>query len=296
MAHKAGRSAIRIGTSGYSFADWKGEVYPANIKEKDMLPYYEQELGFDALEVNFTYYRQPQARTIEGMSRKTSDGFLFVVKGHKTMTHEMLDPETREYVDNSADFEVFFGGLRPMAQAGKLFCVLAQFPPYFVPNTPAFDYMRRFKENCGEVPLAVEFRNKAWMRPETFEFLTEENIIHTIVDEPKFPSLMPFLPERTSEISYFRMHGRSPNWYKGAAQRYDYMYSPKELNEFVPSIHELAGQSRTTLVFFNNCHAGAAARNAAMMKELLGIEAEGKAQRRLIEVAGEKGAAKESGE
>jgi uncharacterized protein YecE (DUF72 family) len=282
MTPKAKTREIRIGTSGYSFADWKGEVYPSNIKDKDMLPYYEREMGFDTLEINFTYYRQPSARTIEGMSNKTTDDFRFVVKAHKTMTHEMLDQKTREYVDNSADFEEFFRGVQPITENRKLLCLLAQFPPYFIPNEPAFDYMRRFKERCGEIPVAVEFRNKAWMGEDTFEFLRGADIIHAIVDEPKFPKLVPFVPEKTSEISYFRMHGRSPNWYKGAEARYDYMYSRDELGEFVPPIRDLASRSSTTLVFFNNCHAGAAARNAAMLKELLGLEASGAGQGRLL--------------
>ena len=68
---------IFIGTSGFQFDDWKGTVYPADIKKEDMLKFYEAELGFKTLEINYTYYRMPYPKAIEGMSKKTSDNFKF---------------------------------------------------------------------------------------------------------------------------------------------------------------------------------------------------------------------------
>jgi len=80
---------IKIGTSGFSFPDWKGTVYPAQIRDREMLPYYERDLGFKALEVNFTYYTLPSQKSFEAMSQKTSGGFEFVVKAFRGMTHEI---------------------------------------------------------------------------------------------------------------------------------------------------------------------------------------------------------------
>jgi uncharacterized protein YecE (DUF72 family) len=79
---------ILIGTSGFSFDDWVGEVYPAHIKKHEMLPYYEKTLGFRALEVNYTYYSMPSKKTMESFSMKTSRDFSFVVKAYKGLTHE----------------------------------------------------------------------------------------------------------------------------------------------------------------------------------------------------------------
>jgi len=61
---------IKVGTSGFSFEDWKGPVYPAGLPDKSMLSYYEKELGFDALEVNFTYYTLPSQKSFAAMSRR----------------------------------------------------------------------------------------------------------------------------------------------------------------------------------------------------------------------------------
>jgi uncharacterized protein YecE (DUF72 family) len=263
---------VRVGTSGYSFKDWLGEVYPSDLKEREMLPYYEQEMGFDTVEINFTYYRQPTARTLDAMSRKTAENFGFVVKANRKLTHDMLDPNTWRYADNEPAFEEFLKGIQPIVENGKLICVLAQFPPYFQPRPPAFDYLKKFKDQMAQIPVVVEFRSRAWLNDEAFQFLEKSRLGYCVVDEPadRFPKLVPYEPRRTSKIAYFRMHGRSENWYNSSEDRYNYLYSQDELKSFLPGIGELAGQAEQTLVFFNNCHAGAAARNAAMMKELLG--------------------------
>ena len=125
---------IKVGTSGFSFPDWKGTIYPANIKEGEMLPFYEKELGFNVLEVNFTYYTLPSQKSFEGMSRKTSKDFEFVVKAFKGMTHEIREKETRKLIDNHETFEKFKYGLVPLREEGKLTAVLAQFPYGFFPN------------------------------------------------------------------------------------------------------------------------------------------------------------------
>jgi uncharacterized protein YecE (DUF72 family) len=266
---------IRVGTSGYSFKDWLGEVYPAGLKDREMLSYYEREIGFDTVEINYTYYRQPNARTLDAMSRKTSDDFGFVVKANRTMTHDMLDPNTWRYADNEAAFGEFLEGIRPIVDNGKLMCVLAQFPPFFQPRRHAYDYLKTFKDRMAQIPVVVEFRSRTWLNDEAFGFLEKSRLGYCVVDEPsdRFPKLVPFEPRRTSKIAYFRMHGRSEQWYSSSEDRYNYLYSEGELRGFLPSIEQLAGEAEQTLIFFNNCHAGSAARNAAMMKELLGQEA-----------------------
>lgn len=79
----------------------------------------------------------------------------------------------------------------------------------------------------------------------------------------------------TSDVGYFRFHGRSENWF-GAdkARRYDYLYREDEIREFIPHIRRIEEKSRTTYVAFNNCHAGSAARNALMTKQFLDLVGE----------------------
>ena len=76
---------IKLGTSGFSFDDWVGVVYPPKIKKQDMLSYYEKELGFKCLEINSTYYTLPSQKSMEGMLKKVSADFEFTVKAFKGM-------------------------------------------------------------------------------------------------------------------------------------------------------------------------------------------------------------------
>jgi uncharacterized protein YecE (DUF72 family) len=261
---------IKIGTSGFSFPDWKGTVYPTSIRERDMLSFYEKELGFNALEINFTYYTLPSQKSFAAMSKKTSKGFEFVVKAFKGMTHEIRDKETGEMVDNQEAFRKFKYSLIPLIEDGKLACVLAQFPYGFFPNRGNFNYLQRFKEEMEEIPLVFEFRNETWLKQGTFQFLEGNGIGFCIVDEPKLQKLMPYTPKATSEIGYFRFHGRNPNWFNVPLKvRYDYLYSEGELKEFIPDIKDISQRTAKTLVFFNNCYSGSAAKNAAQMAKLL---------------------------
>jgi len=261
---------IKIGTSGFSFPDWKGAVYPVSIREGDMLPFYEKELGFNVVEVNFTYYTLPSQKSLAAMSQKTSNGFEFVVKSFKGMTHEIWDKETGSRIDNQETFKKFKYGLVPLIEEKKLTCVLAQFPYGFFPNRENLSYLGRFKEEMADIPLVFEFRNHAWLKEQTFQFLEKNGIGFCIVDEPKLPQLMPYLPRATSEIGYFRFHGRNSNWFNvPTSVRYDYLYSEKELEGFIPDIKDISKKTDKTLIFFNNCHAGSAAKNAAQMAKLL---------------------------
>jgi uncharacterized protein YecE (DUF72 family) len=265
-----GREMIKVGTSGFSFPDWKGTVYPTGIQERDMLPFYEKELGFNVVEINFTYYTLPSQKSFAAMSQKTSRDFEFVVKSFKGMTHEIWDKETGGKIDNQETFKKFKYSLVPLIAEKKLACVLAQFPYGFFPNPENFGYLQMFKEEMADVPLVFEFRNQVWLKERTFQFLEKNGMGFCVVDEPKLSQLMPYQPRATSEIGYFRFHGRNINWFNvPTSVRYDYLYSEKELKEFITDIKDISKKTTKTLIFFNNCHAGSAAKNAAQMAKLL---------------------------
>jgi uncharacterized protein YecE (DUF72 family) len=100
--------------------------------------------------------------------------------------------------------------------------------------------------------------------------LEKKEIGFCVVDEPKLSQLMPYHPRATSDIGYFRFHGRNPNWFNVPVKvRYDYLYSEKELKEFVPGIKDISKKTGKTLIFFNNCYSGSAAKNAVQMAKLL---------------------------
>jgi len=267
----AGR--FRVGTSGFSFDDWLGRAYPAGLSKTKMLEYYENVLGFDTVELNFTYYAMPAPKTLASMVSRTGSGFCFVVRSHKDMTHDIWQDEDRRILkDTSEVFKSFREGISPLVDSGRLGCVLVQFPVFFYPAPQNFDYMRRMPELMPDVSIVVEFRNRAWLRPDAFRALEQSKMGFCVVDEPKIPRLMPFEPRRTSDIAYFRFHGRNQNWFNASREeRYNYLYSGVELGEFMQPLRDVSAGAKMTYTFFNNCHAGAAARNALMMKQMLGL-------------------------
>ena len=260
---------IRLGTSGYSFQSWKGSVYPSSIKDSRMFSHYVEQFRFNTLEVNYTYYRLPSARSMEKFAKKSPEGFDFTVKLFGGITHDPWKSPCP--VDNDLCGE-FLEGIRPLAASGRLGCVLAQFPMNMRRNRDSLDYLRRLPEALGGVPLVYEFRNKEWISDETNKFLKNLGVGFCAVDEPQLRDLMPLVPEVTSDIAYIRLHGRSSLWFEDPSHRYDYLYSDVELNSFLPTIESMSKQSRTLYVAFNNCHAGSAVRNAKMMMSLLDID------------------------
>ncbi|MBP1749421.1 MAG: hypothetical protein H6Q52_1960 [Deltaproteobacteria bacterium] len=253
---------ILIGTSGFSFDDWIGEVYPTGTKKQDMLPYYANTLGFKALEVNYTYYSMPSRKTMESFARRTSRDFAFVVKAYKGITHS--------FENNVGETCRFFKeGIEPLG--ANLKALLFQFPYMFLPNDQNIDYMRRLKDEFAGYESIIEFRNSRWFEERYFNLLRELSLGFCVVDEPKLKGLMPFTPVLTSRTGYFRFHGRNRSWFREPVDvRYDYLYSEKELKGFIQPIRDVASRTPgATFVFFNNCHSGKAARNALMMIELL---------------------------
>ena len=258
---------FRIGTSGFSFDDWKGPAYPADIKKPDMLAYYANELKFNTVELNFTYYALPSEKTFITMLEKVPKDFIFAVKGYRGFTHDPFDTKLgfkRPRMEKARqDLVKFASALKPLTDAKQLGCVLLQFPVFFKPGPASADFIMQCKYLLPGIPLVVEFRNNEWAIPETYRFLKSNNLGFCAVDEPQLPRLMPFVPEVTSDIGYIRFHGRNNNWFNASLEvRYDYLYKEGELKEFLPAIKAMAGKTKNLFMFFNNCHMGSAVRNA----------------------------------
>lgn len=252
---------IHIGTSGYSYEDWVGPFYPADLPKSAWLAFYARE--FPTVEINFTYYRLPDARTLAAMVGKTPEGFLFTVKASQELTH------ARE--DNTKAFSQFVQALKPLIAKERFGCVLAQFPYSFHPNAENRDYLVTFRERMGNLPVVIEFRNAGWLSPEAFSFLKENNLGFCCVDEPRLKGLIPPVAEATSQVAYVRFHGRNAQkWWQHeeAWQRYDYTYSKEELEEWVPKIKALDAKAEHTFIFANN-HWQAQAVNTARQLRLL---------------------------
>jgi uncharacterized protein YecE (DUF72 family) len=265
LGRRIGREGrIRVGTSGYSFADWVGTFYPEGTPRNGMLDEYVKH--FDVVEINSSYYRIPNASMFERMEQKTPEGFEFIVKLFKGMTHEIEDSESqyRELAD----------AVVPLKDAGKFSGYLAQFPWKFKNGKQSLAHLAGLRKRFGDDPLFVEFRHDSWIEDDTFKFLRDHGIGYCCVDEPQLRGLVPPLATATTETGYVRFHGRNArNWWgKGGGDRYDYNYSSDELSHWADKMIALESGVRKVYAFFNNCHAGHAARNAELMIEMLGQE------------------------
>jgi uncharacterized protein YecE (DUF72 family) len=256
---------IYIGTSGYSYDDWVGPFYPPGLPKNEWLSFYARE--FKACEVNYTYYRLPSARTLAAMSAKTPADFVFTIKASQELTHGREDPEEA--------FAAFSAGVAPLVEEGKLGCILAQFPYSFHATPENRDYLVRFRERLAPLPVVVEFRNRAWLSPETFDLLTELGLGFCAVDEPRLKGLMPPIAVATSPIAYVRFHGRNAKkWWRheNAWERYDYTYTAEELGEWKPKIEALNEKAGKTFLFANNHWQGQAVGTARQLRLLLGLD------------------------
>ena len=251
---------IRLGTSGFSYEDWIGEVYPQDLPRWKWLPYYST--LFNTVELNVTYYRLPSSKTATGWVARTPEDFTFSVKAHRGLTHERKQP----------DFNAFKQSLAPLIESGKLTCVLAQFPHSFHPTPSNRDYLSKFREGLPELPLVVEFRDSAWVSEQTFELLHSLSLGFCCVDEPPLKGLMPPVVRATGPVAYVRFHGRNAaRWWKHdhAWERYDYTYTESELSEWVPRLGELETESPLTLVYANNHYRGQSVDTMRKLNRLL---------------------------
>lgn len=251
---------IRVGTSGFSFPDWRGNFYPATLDKALLLDYYVQK--FATVEINTTYYRIPHPRVFENMVRKAPPGFDFMVKVPQSFTHRRTDLD--------ADCASFQTAIAPLAESGKLAGLLAQFPYSFKYSSDSLDYLSICREAVSPHPLFVEFRHNGWVNRVMYDRLRAEQIGYVAVDEPDLNGLLKPDCFATTDTAYVRLHGRNAEqWWDGGPLRYDYDYSPEELEEWKVKIKKIMKKVKTGYVFFNNCHLGQAVRNATQFAEML---------------------------
>ena len=244
---------IRIGTSGYSFDDWRGQFYPQQIERGKMLDYYVQH--FPTVEINSTYYRIPHPRVMANLVHKAPAGFDFMIKTPQSFTHRRDDL--------GADITPFAEAIRPFIEAGMLAGTLAQFPGSFHFSKENLDHIRICRDAVAPRPLFVEFRHNGWERPEVTEFLRKEKIGYVCVDEPQIAGLLKPDMKATTEIGYVRLHGRNAEkWHTGGPERYNYLYNEDELAEWRKKISELKARVNRVYLYFNNCFDAKAATNA----------------------------------
>jgi uncharacterized protein YecE (DUF72 family) len=261
MAIQDKKNSIRVGTSGYSFEDWRGTFYPADIDKGKMLDYYVR--FFPTVEINSTYYRIPHPAVFTNIVKKAPRGFDFMVKAPQSFTHRRSDLEK--------DRDNYTEAIKPLAEAGVLSGVLAQFPYSFKFSQDSLDHVNLVRDAVAPHQLFVEFRHNGWVNRPMYDHLRAEHIGYVCVDEPKLHGLLEPDVFNTTDTGYIRLHGRNAeNWWNGGPLRYDYTYSPKELEEWREKVDKLMKKVKKIYVFFNNCHLGQAVGNAQGFMKLLG--------------------------
>lgn len=261
---------IYVGTCGFSYKDWIGTFYPATIRQNEMLSYYAG--CFHAVEIDSSFYGVLQPQTVARMNERTPPSFRFCFKVPQTVSHVPEAGMGRVHDDAAA----FVESVQPIVHAGKFGCALLQLPNGFKPNARTQAYLRMAVEALRPLAIVAEFRNREWQTPQYFALLRDLGAGWCNVDMPGYETLMRPSSDVSSSIAYVRFHGRNASkWWTGDNRtRYDYDYSPEELEPWANRLADMEEQAEQTFAFFNNHARGNAARNAEMFEQMLGITRE----------------------
>ncbi|HVS20362.1 MAG TPA: DUF72 domain-containing protein [Pyrinomonadaceae bacterium] len=258
---------IHIGPAGWSYADWRGRVYPENAGAKvDTLARVAK--YFDTAEINSSFYRPPSPATARSWLQRIAHNpsFTFTAKLYKVFTHERGKA-------TAYDEKAFRAGLDPLFEAGKLGAVLMQFPWSFKNDREERTYLTQLAERFKSYPLVVELRHESWNSPRLLQTLEDLGVGLCNIDQPLFANSIKPSAEVTSPIGYVRLHGRNyQNWFReetDVVERYDYLYSRDELEPWVERIKEIAQKARQTYVITNNHARGQSLVNAFEVMALL---------------------------
>jgi uncharacterized protein YecE (DUF72 family) len=292
---------LRIGTSGWNYPSgkgtWNGIFYPKgrsrSRKTFDELAYYAEH--FDTVEVNSSFYGPPTADTARGWVARTPPGFEFSLKLYQKFTHPKMFREAQlkrapgaggAMLDvlaqvTQSDIDDMKRSLDPIASAGKLGALLAQFPPSFKDTPESRDYLTSLLRVFADYRIAVELRHKSWSDriAETVGLLNGFNAGWVQIDEPKFQFSIRqnYLPNITG-FYYLRLHGRNvQNWWRHGSteDRYNYLYSKEELEPFADIADAVRTLVKKMYLYTNNHFAAKSVANAVMLKERLKLPISG---------------------
>ncbi len=225
-----------VGTSGFSYAEWKGTFYPQELKSKDYLAFYARR--FKTAEINNTFYRIPSRKTTQTWAGQVPDEFRFALKLSQRITHK----KRLQDVDEEMDW--FHTGTEPLGK--KLGCLLVQLPPWFRCNLAVLEEFL-VKYAAGTVPMAFEFRHDSWFGTDTYRLLKDHKSSLCVAESEKKDAVL----EVTAPLVYLRLR-RTP-------------YSEQQLREWAGWIR---AQTGTAFVFLK--HEERAPEFARAMAELLG--------------------------
>jgi uncharacterized protein YecE (DUF72 family) len=286
---------VRIGTSGWSYPSgpgtWNGIFYPSRrsrmagrLAKVDELAYYAEH--FDTVEVNSSFYRLPDPAVTRRWAAQTPSGFDFCLKLFQKFTHPgmyLRGAEARAGGEESpipavtrADVDAFRQSVDPLAAAGKLGALLAQFPPSFRCGDDAREYLEWLLQAFSGYPVAVELRHRSWSDHQEglLALLKAHGAAWVQIDEPKFRfSIQQSRLPNLGTLFYMRLHGRNAaQWWTHdhPDERYNYLYSPAEIDDFADTVNRVRRLVHRIYVYMNNHFAGKAVANAAALRHAMG--------------------------
>ena len=239
---------VRVGCSGWQYADWRERFYPKGLPQRRWLEHYAQ--TFDTVEVNSTFYRLARPAAVEGWIEQTPPDFLLSVKGSRYLTH------MKRLLDRERGLRRFYDSIAPLAGSPKLGPVLWQLPPNFKRDDERLD---AWLEALPPGRHAVEFRDQSWLHPAVHGILHTHGAALVVADDGRRDDLE--VPQVvTAEWSFVRWHygrrGRRGN------------YAESELREWAARVRDLASHGEVD-AYFNNDWEGFAVANGVRLKRLL---------------------------
>jgi len=228
-----------IGTSGYNYKEWKGPFYPQDLAEQNMLKYYAER--FATVEINYTFYRMPNVRTLQSWAKETPEDFVFTLKAPRRITHELRLRDAGDPLTYFCD--------TAKALKKKLGAMLFQLPPFLKKD------LARLEDFLHQLPPgfrpAFEFRNQSWFSDDVYECLRRFDVALCIAEHEDHSA--PF--ERTADFGYFRL--RRPD------------YTDAELEAWAQRLADAATHWSDIFIYFKHEAAGKGPLLAAKLVSLL---------------------------
>lgn len=231
---------IWVGTSGYNYPEWKGSFYPETLSAAKMLPYYAER--FPTVEINYTFYRAPNEKILNGWSAQTPERFKLTLKAPRAITHDArlknAGDRVRQFMETSA------------VLGSKLGALLFQLPPNLKKDVALFDaFLEVFPPR---VCAAFEFRHASWLDEEIYERLRVRNLALCVADSEKLSTPV----EVTADYAYFRLR--------------DEGYTPDDIATWADTIRERTTHCRDVFVYFKHEEEGKGPEFARLLMNLLG--------------------------
>jgi uncharacterized protein YecE (DUF72 family) len=275
------RLAAPIAVGTCNWADHT-DFYPPELergrRQKDKLTFYAE--YFPIVEIDTTFYGIPRPQVVESWTDRTPEAFRFNIKAYRSLTgHEREDGRPRR--PTPEEERDFMAALAPLRESGKLVAVHYQFPPWFTNRPDAREWLLAARDRHPDDLLAVEFRHRSWYEgdawPATEDLLRELDCVYVGVDAPQIGSATapPLLAITSRRLCITRFHGRNrKTWYSGgptSGDRFNYLYTPAELAEWVPAIRAASDDGVPVHVLLNNNNSNYAVVNAFDFGALLGL-------------------------